>query len=266
MSLRLFGALDPGDPTVGLLDAAAARHLRARRAAVGQAIVIVLGPGREHDATLLGIEARGARCRVGARRPPSGADPTEAAWLCVGLAEPGRLDLVVEKATELGASAIAVFRARRSQSDTVPASRVDRWRRIAFAACEQCGRTSPPAIEVGWDVDDVARLVSRASRALVFVAPRDGDPPSTGRRGDEGAGAAGAPSRPADGPGPLVLVVGPEGGLEDEEVRRLVAAGAREASLGPRVLRFETAALAALARHAPDACGTPAGVPAGPLE
>jgi 16S rRNA (uracil1498-N3)-methyltransferase len=266
VSLRLFGALDPGDPTVGLLDAAAARHLRARRAAVGQTIVLVLGPGCEHDATLLRIEARGARCRVGARRPPTGADPTGAAWLCVGLADPGRLDLVAEKATELGASAIAVFRARRSQSGTVPVSRVDRWRRIAIAACEQCGRTSPPSIEVGWDLDDVARLVAGASRALVFVAPREGATPSTARRGDVDTGAAVVPSRPADGTGPLVLVVGPEGGLEDEEVRRLVAAGAREASLGPRVLRFETAALAALARHAPDAAGAPAGVPAGPLE
>lgn len=279
MSVRLFAARDSDDPSVARLDAAAARHLRARRVSPGDSIVLVLDPGREHDAVVLRIDGGGATCRVGDGRPANTADPAREVWLCLGLADATRLDLVVEKATELGASALALFRARRSQLPSVPGSRLERWRRLAIAACEQCGRTRPPAIEAGWSLDDVAALVARASEAIVFVAPRaqdgatrahaasatvsPGDPAGRGRP-DSTRGAARA--GPAAGDAPLVLVVGPEGGLDDDEVRRLLRAGARPASLGPRVLRFETAAIAALARHAPDAGGVPIGVPADPLE
>lgn len=289
MSVRLFGVLDPGDPSIGRLDAAAARHLRARRVAPGDAVVLVLGPGVECDATVLRFESGGATCRVGATRPARAADPGASTWLCVGLADPARLDLVVEKATELGASAIAVFRARRSQLAAVTESRVERWRRIARSACEQCGRTVPPAIEVGWDLQEVVDLVAGSARALVFVAPREETPGArehgadpadeadatgsrTGRTHSAGTsapdaaeGAAAPPPRHGNGAA-IVLVVGPEGGLDAGEVSALVDAGARETSLGPRVLRFETAAIAALARHAPWMHDGPAGVPGDPLE
>ncbi|MFM7144047.1 MAG: RsmE family RNA methyltransferase [Alphaproteobacteria bacterium] len=259
MTVRLFATRDPADPALARLGAAAARHLRARRVSPGEPVVLVLGPGQEHDAVVLRIEGGGADCRVGAARPANLADPSRPTVLCVGLADPGRLDLVVEKSTELGATRVVVFRAKRSQLASVPASRLDRWRRIAISACEQCGRSWPPSIEAGGDVDDVAALVATAADAVVFTAP--GGAPA--RAGDGGETPRGAPARPG---APVVFVVGPEGGLDDDEVRRLIAAGARAASLGPRVLRFETAAIAALARHAVDADGWSTGVPAKPLE
>ena len=271
MSLRLFGTRDPGDPAVARLDPAAARHLRARRVSAGVSIVVVLGPGEEYDAVLLQSDGGGATCRIGAARDAPPADPSRGVWLCVGLADQGRLDLVVEKATELGAGAVAVFRASRSQFASVSDSRLDRWRRIALAACEQCGRTAPPAIETGWSLDDVTALVARATEAIVFVTPRESvaaaPPVATGARTRDPGRTGTPPTAPKGAAGPdRVLVVGPEGGLDSDEVRRLLEAGARPASLGPRVLRFETAAIAALARHAPEDEGERSGVRADPLE
>ncbi|MEY4948349.1 MAG: hypothetical protein RL698_560 [Pseudomonadota bacterium] len=275
--LRLFGVRDAADPGLGRLDAAGARHLRARRVAPGEPIVLVLGPATEYEAVVERIAPGDATCRIGAARPASAADPDAPVVLCVGLGEPTRLDLVVEKATELGATAIAPFRARRSQRAAVPESRVERWRRIALAACEQCGRTTPPTLEVGWGFEDVLACVAESARALVFVAPR-GDVDGRGSDqppADLASATTTSPERvpreatvalastPARG---TVLVIGPEGGLDEQEVAALLAAGARPADLGPRTLRFETAAIAALARFA--APGRPAtiGVRGGPLE
>jgi len=286
VSVRLFGSRDPDDPSIGRLDAAAARHLRARRIAPGDAVVLVLGPEDERDATVLRIESGGATCRLGATRPASGADPVRPTRLCVGLADLARLDLVVEKATELGASAITVFRARRSQLASVPAARLERWRRIALSACEQCGRTAPPSIEVVDGVQEVADLVASAALAVVFVAPRENAAggPGTAAPADVTVGAPGRAGVPAESEAPspaaarggatgarserepLVLVVGPEGGLDAQEIDALLAAGAHVGSLGPRVLRFETAAIAALARHAGPVDDRPTGVPGGALE
>lgn len=241
MAARLFVTVDPADSTRATLDADASRHLRALRLGAGDTFHAIVGPGCERLAVIERLSASASRCRLGDSLPASHADPSGALILAVGLADLARMDLVVEKATELGATAIAPFRAARSQRGDVPESRLRRWQRIARAACEQCGRTVPPAIEAVATFGELIEVVARAGRAVLFTPER-------------GAGHAGRPNAGGELAGArrdaTMLIVGPEGGLTDDEVAELCGRGAIRASLGPRVLRFETAAIAALATFA----------------
>lgn len=262
MAPRLFVRPDALDPQRGLLDADAARHVRALRLAPGDRFVAITGPGCEREATLVG-DRGGFACILGAVLPRPVADPRAEVTLAVAIADPARLDLVVEKSVELGATRVLVFRAERSQRDAVAPARLARWQRIARAACEQCGRTEPPSIELGDGIAAVVAAARVAGRTLVFAVGGDarrgreaparsaamsGHPPAVdpGRCAEDDRARDEVPSTPAG----LLLVVGPEGGLTGAEVAALVDAGAQPAGLGPRVLRFETAAIAALARHA----------------
>lgn len=149
-------------------------------------------------------------------------------WLCIAPIKKGRIDWVIEKATELGAARIAPLITARTIVDRVNA---DRLRAHAIEAAEQCGRTALPAI------DAPAKFATwlnsfPADRALYFA--------------DEAGGqdAATAMARP----GPAAILIGPEGGFTDEERAAIRAhPAAVPVGLGPRILRAETAAVASLA-------------------
>jgi 16S rRNA (uracil1498-N3)-methyltransferase len=226
---RLFASRDADDAERACLDREATRHLRALRLGIGDTLHAILGPGEAFAATLESVTARGSTLRLGDRLPPTDADPTHAVRLLLALAEPSRLDLVVEKATELGVTELVFFRSARSQTARLPATRLERFARIARSACEQCGRTTPPALSQSPDLKTALMKLPASSHLLAFS-------PTAGNR---------EPARP---PRDTALVIGPEGGLTQEEMQALTERGANMLSLGPRILRFETAALAALAR------------------
>jgi len=233
---RFFVDPDPTDAGLARLDAAAARHVRALRLARGDRVCAIVAPGRERAATIARIERDLVLLDLGEDLPAPTRDPRAPRTLVIALGDPARMETVVEKATELGVTAIQPFVAARSQARSLGDARRDRWQRIARAACEQCGRTVEPEVLPCIDIDGVAVLIG-AAPAVWVLSPRSGDavPPR----------AASAPATGA--PAGLVLVIGPEGGLRDDEIALLVARGARPVTLGPRVLRFETAAIAALA-------------------
>jgi 16S rRNA (uracil1498-N3)-methyltransferase len=211
------------------LTAEARHHLAdVLRLEAGDVVEVFDGRGGAWEATLLpGLGAAALGPRRDAGRP--GADIR----LLFALARGEKMDLVVQKATELGASAILPFEAERSvvRLDAGRGEeRVRRWRRIAGEAARQCGRA---------DVPEVAPPTSLAA-ALAAV------PPGFALHVLHTGPAAGAPAGPAS-PSGHALVVGPEGGLTDAEVARCLAAGARVGSLGPRTLRAETAAIVAVA-------------------
>ena len=149
--------------------------------------------------------------------------------LCAALLKKDRFDLVLEKATELGVRRVQPVLARRCVADKL---NLERARGIVTEAAEQCARTALPEVVAPMRLDALLRDWP-AERALFFADERGGEP---------AAGAFAARS------GPAALLIGPEGGFDDAErdaVRGL--AQAQPISLGPRILRGETAAIAALA-------------------
>lgn len=139
------------------------------------------------------------------------------------------LEWLVEKATELGVARLLPVVTRRT---VAPRPNLERLALIAIEAAEQCGRTRLPVLE---EPTDLAALLASGNRTLLFA--------------DETGGAPLAATAAALPPRPVTLLVGPEGGFMPEERAAILAAGATAVSLGPRILRAETAALAALAVH-----------------
>jgi len=149
-------------------------------------------------------------------------------WLCPALLKKDRFDLVLEKATELGAARIQPVLTRRCVADKLNAARA---RTLTIEAAEQCARTALPELCEPVKLDAMLRDWP-TGRALFFA--------------DEEGGAAAFEVFAAHD-GPAAILIGPEGGFDDAERAAIRAhSGARPISLGPRILRGETAAIAAL--------------------
>jgi len=144
-----------------------------------------------------------------------------------------RMDLIVQKATELGVRRIVPLLSQHSVVRLGPEqaeSRAAHWRAVAVSACEQCGRNRVPVIETALPLLHVLGAAP-AGAALRLVLEPDS--------------AQEAPLTPAPG-GPVEVAIGPEGGFSPGELDAFAVAGFRRLGLGPRILRTETAAIAAL--------------------
>jgi 16S rRNA (uracil1498-N3)-methyltransferase len=220
------------------LDAPLAQRLaKVLRLRAGDAITLFDGSGEEARARIERIDARGGEVRV-LERFAGMAEPRTAVHLYQSITKGERFEWLIEKATELGVAEITpLVTARSVVKTTGGAARVDRWRRIAVEAAEQCGRGRVPSISApARFTDEVA-----AAHGVVLLP-------------FESAGEA-APSirseldRQIDWlfeSGEVSVFVGPEGGFEDTEVTHAVEVGAAVVTMGRRVLRSETAGLVAL--------------------
>jgi 16S rRNA (uracil1498-N3)-methyltransferase len=248
--LRLFHAGPLAARATLRLDAESSHHaLRVLRLSVGDALELFDGQGRRCTATLLDADPRGASVLAG--------DPIDARTespLALGLAQAlpagDKMDWVIEKAIELGVGAIQPLFSRRSVlklDEARAAKRLVHWRRIAVAACMQCGRDVLPEIA---EPMPLARWLARPGgpgRPAPEGVPR---PDAHGHAPlrlllspHDGGGIAALPEPQAG----AWLLAGPESGLDDDETAQAIAAGWRPLRLGPRTLRTETAGLAALA-------------------
>lgn len=212
----------------------ALHHLRVARVAAGEALEVFDGHGRAWAAVLESLDGTGAVLRLGEERRAAAG---RTVLLLQGLPKGDKLDWVLQKSTELGVSAVWPVVTARSVARPRPEAlgvRHARWQRIVEEAARQSGRTDVPEVAGLRPLDAAVRALPPDLRLLVL------DEEEHARRLGEAAGD-----------GPVALVVGPEGGLDREEVEALRAAGAVSVSLGPLVLRTETASLAALAvlRH-----------------
>lgn len=150
-------------------------------------------------------------------------------WLCPALLKKDRFDIVLEKATELGVAAIRPVVTRRCVADKL---NLDRAQTVTTEAAEQCARTALPELAAPVTLDALLRGWP-AERALFFADEMGGEPASAA------FAAAGAPA---------AILIGPEGGFDDAERTAVRAHPAAHAiTLGPRILRGETAAIAAMA-------------------
>ena len=218
------------------LPAAASQHLLAvLRLRVGAPLVLFDGRGGEHPARLVAAGRGSARIEVGGHRAIERESPL-AVTLLQGLARGERMDIVVQKATELGVARIIPVAAARSVVQLAEAragKRVAHWQAVAVAACEQCGRNRVPEITAPMGLVEACRLAAADAGTRLWALDAEGGTPL----------AATPPMRGER----IALLVGPEGGLADEELETAALIGFTRLRLGPRVLRTETAGPAALA-------------------
>ena len=218
---------------ITLPDTAGHHVARVLRLGAGDALTVFDGRGGEYRATLVRVSRAAVEVDVGAHDPVD-RESVLAVELGQGICKGDRMDLVVQKATELGVKAIRPIVCERTvvKLDATRAERrLAHWRAIAVHAAQQSGRTRVPEVS---GVEDLGAWLARDGVGPAFVlSPRAGASLSDL-----------APPAPAER---VRLLVGPEGGLSPREVERAGAAGLAGLRLGPRVLRTETAALVALA-------------------
>ncbi len=218
--------------TVTLPVTAADHAVRVLRLAAGAAITLFNGDGRDYPATLLDIGKR-PQARVEAVIEPGNESPL-ALTLSQAVVRGEKMDLIVQKATELGVVRIVPLFTERSEVrlDAARArKRLDHWQSIAISACEQSGRARIPIVAAPLPLEVWLQDLATHTGARLTLLPR-------------------APLRIRDVTFPTphgALVVGPEGGLGSRDTAALLAADFAAVQLGPRILRTETAGLAALA-------------------
>ena len=215
-----------------LPEAAAAHLARVLRLQVGDACVLFNGDGHDYDARITVIGKREARAEIDAARRVDNESPLRITLL-QGIARGEKMDWILQKATELGVTRIVPLVTERTEVK-LDAERAARrrahWEAVLASACEQCGRNRLPRI------DEPVRLVQWVTTldddaGLRLALDPDGD----------------VNARELVPGTQVTLAVGPEGGLSDHDLAALAQAGFRGLRLGPRILRTETAGLAALA-------------------
>ena len=229
---RVFveAALEPG-VELELPEASSTHLLRVLRLAAGDPLVLFNGDGHDYAAHLVMPGKRSALVRVDARLPAATESPLRIT-LAQALARGDKMDWVLQKATELGVHALAPVVTERTEVklDAERGSRrMSHWQGVIASACEQSGRARLPHLAEPRRLDAFAAEATGLTLAL--------DPEGEFTLND---------LPPPDAAG-IVLVIGPEGGLSPRDLATLRAAGFRGLRLGPRVLRTETAGLAALA-------------------
>ena len=208
-------------------------HLvRVLRLDVGDSCVLFNGDGHDYSARLLSAQKRGAEVEIGERFEVRNESPLRIT-LVQGIARGEKMDLILQKATELGVAVIAPVITDRTEVK-LDGERSDKkmhhWRGVLAAACEQCGRARLPEIVEPQSLakfaagdDSTYRLVLDPEAAQSLVDLR------------------------LDADASISLAIGPEGGFSDRDLAMLRAGGYRGVRLGPRILRTETAGMAAIA-------------------
>lgn len=207
------------------------RHIQVLRLNAGDAVILFNGTGSDFDAVLEEVGRRHALCRIIAQRQPENESPLRIT-LAQAVSSAEHMDYTIQKSVELGVARIQPVISTRSAarlSAERTEKRTRRWQDIAISACEQSGRSIIPEVlpplpfaEYLRQAHTGLRLIASLNRAqtLAAIAPQ---------------------------PEKAVLLAGPEGGWTAEEEAAAAAAGFTAVSLGPRVLRTETAAPAAIA-------------------
>lgn len=227
--------LGPG-AELALPDIAAHHAVRVLRLSELDPVIVFDGEGGEYEAVITHVHRGRVRIKTGRLREVGCESPLDIT-LVQGVSAADRMDLTVRKAVELGVRRIVPVLTQRSVVK-LDGNRVDRrrahWQGIAISACEQCGRNRVPPVEDPVGFETWLAALPRApedGQSRLFLAidgaqrPRDLPPPA----------------------GPVLLLAGPEGGFAPGEADLVLSRGFTPVRLGPRVLRTETAALAALA-------------------
>jgi 16S rRNA (uracil1498-N3)-methyltransferase len=221
--------LDPGAKVE--LESAPSQHLaRVLRMPVGAELVLFDGRGGEYAAVIAAVDKQRVTVAIGDHREIERESPLHI-HLGIAVSRGERMDWVVQKGTELGVSEISPLLTERTEvklGKQREQKKLDHWQRIAVSACEQCGRNRLPRIN---PPQGLAQWLHAAEARCRYVLHHRAAPATA----------------PEDPPGSIALLIGPEGGLAESEIAAAEASGYEAIGLGPRILRTETAPLAALA-------------------
>lgn len=214
------------------LEEAPSRHLaKVLRMTPGRELTLFNGEGGEFAATLAEMGKKSVSATLGEFSPEDRESALDLE-LAIGLSRGDRMDWVIQKATELGATRITPLFTERTEvklkGDRLN-KKWDHWRQVMISACEQCQRNRLPVLAQPQSLTDWL-AATRDSGARRFVLHH---------RDSKGLPAQEALTQ-------LSLLVGPEGGLSEEEIEQARAAGCEPLTLGPRVMRTETAPIAAI--------------------
>lgn len=205
----------------------------------GEAVQLIDGENR-YDAVLTEVSAEETKARVTALCPSPEAPARAVLWQ--GLPKADKLELIAQKATELGVWEIwpvEMLRsvARLGKNDP---KKQERLSRIALEAAKQSGRAHVPEVRAAVSFDKALKRLEEESFDLILVAWEEEHALPLSKAIGEYRQFNGVPGR-------VLIVIGPEGGIDEAEQQRLAALGAQSVTLGPRILRTETAGLCALA-------------------
>ena len=216
--------------TIELPEATYHHAIRVRRLRIGDALTLFSGDGHEALARLVSIRRDRADALIEQVIDFDRESPLQVSLL-QGISSGDRMDYTLQKAAELGIRSIIPVASDRSQRIAAPraAKRATHWREVVISACEQSGRNRIPDVADVSTLADALASTTAATRLLLST--------------DDGARLREMP-QPS---GSIALLAGPEGGLSADEEVLAKQAGFTPVSLGPRILRTETAAVAALA-------------------
>ena len=228
---RIYTAQSLNSNTTIVLESEASHHLaRVLRVDVGHSLTLFNGNGGEYPAEVTAVDKKSVQARTGAFRDKEYESPLDI-HLGIAISRGERMDWIVQKSTELGARSITPLfteHAGVKLTGDRAEKKIQHWRQVAISACEQCGRNRLPTIHPLQAVD-LWLESTEAERKFVLH-----------HRADSSTGMG-------DAPATIALLVGPEGGLSENEIEAAEHADYSSLRLGPRVLRTETAPLAAIA-------------------
>jgi 16S rRNA (uracil1498-N3)-methyltransferase len=206
-------------------------HLRVRRLGIGSELVLFDGMGHQRHGVVTALDRRQVQIQLGDEDLAQPESPLRLVLAQAAL-KASKLDLVIEKATELGVHELVIFTSERS-GPLPPPARGQRWIRLAESAAKQCQRSTVPIVRGPISVDALLREHSDALRLFFWEGARAGSLP-----------ALACSHRQCTS---VLAVVGPEGGFTAGEAERAAAAGFELIGLARRILRAETAAIVTLA-------------------
>ncbi len=219
-----------GNACIGLEPGPSAHIARALRMREGDKLTLFNGEGGEYPTEIAAIDKKKVVVTTGPHRARE-RESNLRIHLGIAVSRGDRMDWIVQKATELGVDALTPLFTERTEVKLTgerAAKKIRHWQQIAISACEQCGRNRLPVIQ---GLQELSHWLASTEAERKFVLHHR-------------AHSIGAAS---DKPASIALLVGPEGGLGDNEIDAAELAGFQSLRLGPRILRTETAPVAAIA-------------------
>ncbi|ROR98915.1 16S rRNA (uracil1498-N3)-methyltransferase [Sinobacterium caligoides] len=226
---RIYSAVELNDHQIVELDSSASHHLiKVLRFKLGYQLILFNGCGQQVNATVCELNKKSVKVQTEQVDDCNKESPLRTV-LGIALSKGDRFDWVVQKATEMGVSEIQPLFSERSEVKLSP-ERLEKkhasWQQIIIGACEQCQRNTLPQLLPTCTLDDWLAKTDCTEKLVLH------------HRSEQGLGQ----TRPES----VALLIGPEGGLSEQEINRALSAGFKALTLGPRVLRTETAPITAL--------------------